>query len=234
MSYCVNCGVELELSQKKCPLCSVVVINPAEEKAPHDKKTFPEKRDKLKQKDRAFWIRFISILLAVPIATCVLSNLLYDKTISWSIYVIAGVFILWALCTSPFYFKKFNYTKMLFIDMAAILMGLAAIEIQAPVRGWTFYIALPIVLYCFATALFIIYLTKKKVIYGLRITTVIFVAVALMLFMLEIVLDLYSSGAISLFWSWFVIAPCLSIASLFILLDKNKQFKQEIAKRLHF
>lgn len=234
MSYCVNCGVELERSQIKCPLCSVIVINPADKEAPQDRKTFPKKRDELEKKDRAFWINFISILLAVPIATCVLSNLLYDKTISWSIFVIAGVFILWALCTSPFYFKKFSYTKMLFVDMAAILIGLATIEFQVPGRGWTFYIALPIVLYCFASALFIIFLTKKKIINGLRITTVIFTAVAVMLFMLEMLLDLYSSGMISLFWSWFVIAPCLSVASLFILLDKNKRFKHEMAKRLHF
>ena len=35
MSYCVNCGVELEKSEKKCPLCGVEVINPAQ--PPEDK-----------------------------------------------------------------------------------------------------------------------------------------------------------------------------------------------------
>ena len=30
MSYCVNCGVELEPSLKKCPLCNTPVINPNE------------------------------------------------------------------------------------------------------------------------------------------------------------------------------------------------------------
>ena len=28
MSYCVNCGVELEKSIRKCPLCNTPVINP--------------------------------------------------------------------------------------------------------------------------------------------------------------------------------------------------------------
>jgi len=28
MSYCVNCGVKLKSSEKKCPLCKTVVINP--------------------------------------------------------------------------------------------------------------------------------------------------------------------------------------------------------------
>ena len=29
MSYCVNCGVELAPSEKRCPLCGVEVVNPA-------------------------------------------------------------------------------------------------------------------------------------------------------------------------------------------------------------
>ena len=28
MSYCVNCGVELGISLKECPLCNTPVINP--------------------------------------------------------------------------------------------------------------------------------------------------------------------------------------------------------------
>ena len=39
MSYCVNCGVELDASAKKCPLCDTPVYNP---KAPEPEKQ-PEK-----------------------------------------------------------------------------------------------------------------------------------------------------------------------------------------------
>ena len=35
MSYCVNCGVELDASAKKCPLCDTPVYNP---KAPEPEK----------------------------------------------------------------------------------------------------------------------------------------------------------------------------------------------------
>ena len=37
MSYCVNCGVELQKSEPRCPLCGTEVINPneiAEEERP--------------------------------------------------------------------------------------------------------------------------------------------------------------------------------------------------------
>ena len=30
MSYCVNCGVELDASAEECPLCNTPVLNPRE------------------------------------------------------------------------------------------------------------------------------------------------------------------------------------------------------------
>ena len=30
MSYCVNCGVELQKSEPRCPLCGTEVLNPNE------------------------------------------------------------------------------------------------------------------------------------------------------------------------------------------------------------
>ncbi len=30
MSYCVNCGVELQKSEPRCPLCGTEVVNPNE------------------------------------------------------------------------------------------------------------------------------------------------------------------------------------------------------------
>ena len=36
MSYCVNCGVELDDSAKKCALCSTPVINPNIQEKPDE------------------------------------------------------------------------------------------------------------------------------------------------------------------------------------------------------
>lgn len=42
MSYCVNCGVELEASLKECPLCNTPVINPKELEKKHRKTAFSQ------------------------------------------------------------------------------------------------------------------------------------------------------------------------------------------------
>jgi hypothetical protein len=233
MSYCVNCGVELEAAQKTCPLCKVAVVNPNEPRE-EEKTTFPIHRDELKKTDRMFWIKFITILLVVPIITCVLTNLLSDQRITWSIYVIAGVFILWVLATVPFYFKKFNYIKMLLLDIAGIIIGLFVIEIYAAGAGWVMLIVLPIGLYCMLAGLIIVYLAKARYIRRLGVAAAIFISIAVMLPGLEVLIDIYNSNPVNIAWSWFVIAPCLSVAALLILLNKNKRFKNELQKRLHF
>ncbi len=233
MSYCVNCGVELEAAQKKCPLCGVVVINPL---APpqEEKKTYPKIRDDFKKKDRLFWIKFITVLLAVPIITCVLSDLLVTKHLSWSVYVIAGVSLLWVLSTSPLYFKKFSIIKMLLINIAAIVVFLSTIEAAVGGRPWLLPIALPICAYLLISSLAVIGFTRLLGLSGLGIAAAISICIGLMLPGLEVLIDLYNTGAVSLFWCWFVTASSMSVAVLLILLDNNKKFKTEFEKRLHF
>ncbi len=232
MSYCVNCGVELEAAQKACPLCSTAVINPVE-KQTLENTTFPKQRDELKKTDRLFWIQFISILMAVPIITCIITNLLSDQRITWSIYVIAGVFMLWVIASSPFYFAKFNYIKMLIFDIASLIIGLFVIEIYAPGNGWVVLIVLPVVLYCVLAGLVIIFLAKSGFVRRLGVFAAIFVCIAIMLPGLEVLIDIFNRSPIQIAWSWFVIAPCLSVAALLILLNRNKRFKNELQKRLH-
>ena len=233
MSYCVNCGVELERSLKKCPLCGVPVVNPMEKEEPESAPAFPASRDELKKKDRTFWIGFFSIVYLVPIVTCLLCNLLYDRRITWSIYVASGILMLWAFSTSPFYFKKFDYRKMTGIDLIAVLIGLLIIQTVTGGKDWFLAIALPVVTCCFVILSVFITLAGKKKLRGLGIAASLVTAGGPLALLIEVLVDMYTFGTVTLVWSWFVVAPCLAIAALLILLDRNKNFRQELAKRLH-
>ena len=41
MSYCVNCGVELQKSEPRCPLCGTEVVNPNELKEEKPIRPYP-------------------------------------------------------------------------------------------------------------------------------------------------------------------------------------------------
>ena len=68
MSYCVNCGVELDASAKKCPLCDTPVYNP---KAPEPEKQpspFPREKGQVevvKRKDLGVLLTVIVLATAV-------------------------------------------------------------------------------------------------------------------------------------------------------------------------
>lgn len=67
MSYCVNCGVELADSERRCPLCHTEVHNPRQ---PYDRKIpkpFPNRLDLFEPEDnRGFAAAITTLLLALP------------------------------------------------------------------------------------------------------------------------------------------------------------------------
>ena len=75
MSYCVNCGVELAETEKKCPLCDTEVINPHSPwKEPEDP-PFPTNYEVAKPVNRGKVATFIAILLLIPILLLCLATL---------------------------------------------------------------------------------------------------------------------------------------------------------------
>ena len=75
MSYCVNCGVELDATLKKCPLCETIVYHPG--KMEVDKQeTFPNKKGEVETVSKKESIIFVSILLLTVTVTCALLNIL--------------------------------------------------------------------------------------------------------------------------------------------------------------
>ena len=93
MSYCVNCGVELDASAKKCPLCDTPVYNP---KAPEPEKQpspFPKEKGQVevvKRKDLGVLLTVIVLATAV---TCGLLNAFVFRSSLWSLAVIGVVLV---------------------------------------------------------------------------------------------------------------------------------------------
>lgn len=94
MSYCVNCGVELDASATKCPLCDTPVYNP---KAPEPEKQpspFPKEKGQVevvKRKDLGVLLTVIVLATAV---TCGLLNAFVFRSSLWSLAVIVYLYLL--------------------------------------------------------------------------------------------------------------------------------------------
>ena len=129
MSYCVNCGVELQKSEPRCPLCGTEVINPNEiagEERPA--RPYPSHVEHLdKSVDRRYIASFISLLLLIPLFTVMLANILVSKQLTWSYYVLGGELVLFTVFLLPIIARM---PKILYavIDAAAISVLLLLIK----------------------------------------------------------------------------------------------------------
>ncbi len=121
MSYCVNCGVELDKSAKKCALCSTPVINPNEiaEEAVAEK-PFAENLQLPKSIKKEFVAFVISVIMLIPNIVMIFLNVFFIRQGFWSIYVGASSLLLWVLFVFPFFTKKSHPFLMWAFDTVAV------------------------------------------------------------------------------------------------------------------
>lgn len=111
MSYCVNCGVELDASAKKCVLCDTVVINPnvkveAEKPvAPFSDEVFIPSDLSSRAKKRIA-LAVITMVMLIPNIVCLLINLTLFKEGYWAVAVNASSLFVWLAFVFPFCMKK--------------------------------------------------------------------------------------------------------------------------------
>lgn len=233
MSYCVNCGVELEKTEKKCPLCAVPVINPAEQPG-EDVRAYPERRDVLEHAfDRDLWIQVVSVLLAVPAVICLVANLLVSNAVTWSLYVIGGLAVGWMFCVSPFLFKKYFPLLWIVANTAATLGYLYLIEHLSPGDGWFLPLALPIVLGVAVLSLALLVLIQRGILKELHAAAAVFAAIGLLTVLVELSLSLNAIGTVHLGWSWYSLVSCLAMAAVLAIIEGRLQVKEKLKRKLH-
>ena len=106
MSYCVNCGVELDASAKKCALCSTPVMNPNITEPENVKAPFSETPHIPKKIKTRFVALLASMIILVPNIVCLLINVFIFSDAFWSLYISATSFLVWAIFVLPFFTEK--------------------------------------------------------------------------------------------------------------------------------
>lgn len=234
MSYCVNCGVELEGSLEECPLCNTPVYNPRE--IPNVQKETPFPREKgnvelVRQKD--FGI-LLSVLVLATSITCGLLNLLVFNTVPWSLTIIGLCVLLWViLIPAVIYNRQPVYVSILFDGLAALLY-LYMISYMVSSRNWFYSLGVPIVVLVTIVAELFVLCIRRLPKSFLTIALYSVTAVAVICIGLEILIDLYSRDRISLGWSAIVLTVCVIVDIAIITLLSRRRLRNAVRRRLHF
>lgn len=122
MSYCVNCGVELDKTCSVCPLCNTRVINPNQPVDTVSPKPYPVNKGYVDSGIRKETAILMAVCLATTAVVCGLLNLLFITFSHWSFYVIGICIVLWIFCLPVFFPTKTIFRITLLLDGLGIAM----------------------------------------------------------------------------------------------------------------
>lgn len=231
MSYCVNCGVELEKSCRECPLCDTPVINPREKYTGEVKSVYPDNIIIPKSLSKKYWVFVISLAMLIPnLVMLILNALFFDSSVVP--YVTGGFAVAWIWFLFPFLWKKVMPMLLLAIDALALLAYLYSFHAFGLDTGWFKQIVMPVVIAMWAIGNIFIFLFKRVSSKSIR-TVAALGAINIMTFVVEICINMFISGRLQIPVSLVMTACCVSLMIFFVFVAKSKRLNAW-AKRKFF
>ena len=229
MSYCVNCGVELEKGCPECPLCDTPVINPKEKPVENKKFVYPETINIPSSLSKKYWVFLISMIIIIPnLVLLVLNALIFDNRVVP--YISGGFVVAWIWFLFPLLWKKIMPMLILGIDALALLTYLYSFRAFGEKTGWFALVALPVVIMMWALGNGFILLFKKTKRKSVR-TAAVLGAINIMSFVIEICTSTFYLGKLQITVSIVVTACCFSLMIFFIVLSKSKRLNAWVSRK---
>ncbi len=236
MSYCVNCGVELDASARKCALCGTAVYNPnkneqEQKEAPHpfsDHIHLPEELSPYGRKKLVLAI--VTTIITIPNLVCILLNLTLFKQTPWSLGVISGSLFLWSAFVLPFVTKKPRpYILWAADSILACLNALVFVWLYSDMSLFLECL-LPVIACCSLCVLGYMLWYKKKRHIILKIAFV-FLALSLALFSSGIILNISGVFAYGTEIGIICLVSLLAVAGFFFYCYSSKTIRRWASKR---
>ncbi|MCM1125337.1 MAG: DUF6320 domain-containing protein [Lachnospiraceae bacterium] len=234
MSYCVNCGVELEASLKSCPLCHTPVINPNELKEAAALSPYPAEKGKVDVANRKDFGILTSIVLIAASLSCLLLNLFVFPDGPWSLFIIGACLVLFVLVFPAVIYTKLPVYISLLFDGVAIGIYLYLISFNTTDAEWFWRLALPIVALTVILVEIFALLLRSFPVSFLATSLYFFIETAFLCIGIELLIQHYLNKPLHLTWSAIVMTVCSVIVVLLITLLSIRRFRDAARRRLHF
>lgn len=234
MSYCVNCGVELEGSLNACPLCKTPVINPNEIKKQASTPPFPKETGQVEVVKHKELSILLTIMVIATSGICILLNWLVFPAIKWSLLVAGVCLILWVVLIPFVIYSKLPVYVSVLLDGASIALYLYLITYLTPQNQWYYQVALPIVILTFVLIELIILLMRMIPVSILLTTLYLSIGTQLLCCGIETIVDLYLRDSVDLAWSMIVFTILFIINIGIITLLSRSKLRNAVRRRMHF
>ncbi|NMP37903.1 MAG: zinc ribbon domain-containing protein [Clostridiales bacterium] len=233
MSYCVNCGVELDESAKKCALCSTPVINLNKQSAENEQiqPPYPDRIVIPKGVRRRYTAALITIIMVIPNIICTIANLLVPSSGVWSLYVSASSALVWVLFIVPFMMKKIRVYLMWAFDTFAAVAYTYVFYSTLRGHGWFLRLALPLILVVSAMALLMLVWLRRKQREKLNIIVMLLALVSLFSLTADGLIHYFYTETVTFTVSIIIAASCAALMGFFFFATRNTRFHAWLSRK---
>lgn len=234
MSYCVNCGVELDASATKCPLCDTPVYNPKAPEPAAQPSSFPKEKGQVevvKRKDLGVLLTVIVLATAV---TCGLLNAFVFRANLWSLAVIGVFLVLWVIMIPVVIYTRQPIYLSILLDGVAVSVYLYLLTFLTGQSGWFYGLGLPIVLLVTAVVEAVTFCIRKLPMSFLTGALYLISGIAVLCVGLELLIDRFLRQEIVLGWSAIVLTVCVIVDITIATLLSRRRLRNAVRRRLHF
>ena len=228
MSYCTNCGVELDEGLVSCPLCGFTSGKKDNTESRDQSEHYPSDIILLYKKESRKHIWELSGVISFSgIAVCTIVDLVIHKSLSWSLFADTSIMASWIWLTLILLaFRKY------FIIVPGLLITLLTtlflFDLFNPPVNWFYRLGLPITIALFISITIIILLWKVAHFKGFNILAIAFLVLSGFCIVSEVFIDKYLFNKIDIRWSAIVAVSILPIALVLLFVH----YRMKKGKRL--
>lgn len=234
MSYCVNCGVELDASAAKCPLCGTPVYHPGAPEPTKQPTPFPGEKGQVevvKRKDLGVLLTVIVLATAV---TCGLLNAFVFRDSLWSLSVIGVFLILWVIMIPVVIYTRQPVYLSILLDGAAVILYLYLLTYLTGHNEWFYRLGIWVVLLVTAVVEMVTFCMRKLPMSFLTGALYLISGVAVLCVGLELLIDRFLEQQLQLSWSAIVLTVCVIVDITIATLLSRRRLRNAVRRRLHF
>lgn len=233
MSYCVNCGVELNPAARECPLCRTPVLNP---NCPVDADApsfFPTRREEVAPVSRREAALLLTAMLLSVAICCTLLNLVFYSDVWWSFFIGGAMAMLWVWFVPPLLSRKLFIWVRLTLDVLAVGVYILLIAIALDGMDWFVGLALPIVAAGVLVIPVLYWIIRTRRCSLLVSAVLVLLALGLFAVLTEFLCDRYLKGVWLPGWSMVVLASCVGLSIPLIIVRRVPSLREEARRRFH-
>ncbi len=232
MSYCVNCGVELDATAKKCALCDTYVYHPEKKVEEDAVSPFSDNPVIPLNMKKRFVAIVATYILLIPNIVCAFINIFTSPEKLWFVYLGSTSLVLWVVFVMPFLVRKLHPYLIWAFDTLAVAFYVFVFYSETFGGDlWYFYIALPIIAIVSACVFAFIYWSRKRKHHWTSKVLHVFVDIVISL-SVAVVCFWINSRIIQAEVCLIIDACCLSLLFFWLYANKSKKFRAWLSRKV--